>query len=57
MNLKSGLINQSFETPPTPPKGMTGVMRGLSLHNHPIFIPWWARNTVEIPVFASLTGE
>ena len=57
MNLKSGLINQSFETPPPPPKGMTGVMRGLSLHNHPIFIPWWARNTLEIPVFASLTGE
>ena len=22
-----------------PPKGMSGVMRGLSLHNHPIFIP------------------
>ena len=26
-------------TPPPPPKGMTGVMRGLSLHNHSIFIP------------------
>ena len=40
MNLKSGLIHQSFETPPPPlPKGMTGIMRGLSLHNHSIFIP------------------
>ena len=40
MNLKSGLVHQPFETPPTPPlKGMTGVMRGLSPHNHPIFIP------------------
>ena len=58
MNLKSGLIHQSFETPPPPPlKGMTGVMRGLSLHNYPIFIPRWAGDTLEIPVFASLTGE
>ena len=57
MNLKSGLIHQSFETPPRLPKGMTGIMRGLSLHNHPIFIPRWARDTLEIPVFASLTGE
>ena len=59
MNLKSGLIHQSFETPPPPPppKGMTGVMRGLSLHNHSIFIPRWAGDTLEIPVFASLTGE
>ena len=52
MNLKSGLIHQSFETPPPLP-----LMRGLSLHNHPIFIPRWARDTLEIPVFASLTGE
>ena len=39
MNLKSGLMHQSFETPPPLPKGMTGIMRGLSLHNHSIFIP------------------
>ena len=52
MNLKSGLIHQSFETPPPLP-----LMRGLSLHNHPIFIPRWAMDTLEIPVFASLTGE
>ena len=39
MNLKSGLIHQSFETPPPLSKGMTGIMRGLSLHNHSIFIP------------------
>ena len=28
-----------WNSTPPPPKGMTGVMRGLSLHNHPIFIP------------------
>ena len=43
MNLKSGLIHvhQLFETrpPPPPPKGMR-MTRGLSVHNHPIFIPW-----------------
>ena len=58
MNLKSGLVHQPFETPPTPPlKGMTVVMRGLSPHNHPIFIPRYVGDTLEIPVFASLTGE
>ena len=46
-----------WNSTPPPPKGMTGVMSGLSLHNHPIFIPRWARDTLEIPVFASLTGE
>ena len=41
MNLKSGLIHQSFETPPPPPppQGDDRIMRGLSLHNHFIFIP------------------
>ena len=28
-----------WNSTPPPPKGMTGVKRGLSLHNHPIFIP------------------
>ena len=36
------VMHQSFETPgppPPSPSGMTGAMRGLSLHIHQILVP------------------
>ena len=47
-----------WNSTPPPLKGMTGVMRGLSLHNHPIF-PWpknkqGSHSVVSVSIFATL---
>ena len=54
-------MHQLFETlgspTPPPPSGMSGVMQGLSLHTHSIFVPRQAGDVLEITVLSSQTRE